>query len=178
MERPTFDVPTRDQVSPTNQSIFDKMTKGIGMVPNLYATFAWSDDALADYLALQNRKTTLSVKEKEIVNLVVSEVNNCEYCRRAHSAVAGKFFSPEQLLEIRRADVTFDNKLRALAAFVKDVTVSRGHASEGAVEALFAAGYDKANLVDIMIGIGDKTISNYLHGVTHVPVEFPEVPAI
>ncbi len=55
-EKVTFEVPTIDQVSVKNQAIFDQMQKAFGTVPNLYATFALNDTALADYLALQNRK--------------------------------------------------------------------------------------------------------------------------
>ncbi len=54
-----FPVPTRDTVSPANQALFDALLKGVGMVPNLYATFAHSETALGAYLALQGRKTLL-----------------------------------------------------------------------------------------------------------------------
>jgi len=178
-EKVTFTVPTRDEVSDNNKAIFDHMTKNFGMVPNLYATFALNDTALADYLTLQNRKSTLRVKEREIINLVVSQVNECRYCLGAHTAM-GKMagFTDEQILEIRRAQITFDDKLNALARFVKETTVNRGKPSENATEAFFAAGYTKANLVDVMIVIGDKTISNYLHGVTNIPVDWPAVPQL
>ena len=60
----TFNVPTRDQVSPTNQIQFDNLSKAIGMVPNLYATMAYSENALPRYLAFQGAKTSLNNKEK------------------------------------------------------------------------------------------------------------------
>ena len=83
----TFNVPTRDQVSPANQIQFDNLSKAIGMVPNLYATMAYSENALPRYLAFQGAKTSLSNKEKEAVNLVVSEVNGCKYCQSAHTVI-------------------------------------------------------------------------------------------
>ncbi|MEM9984311.1 MAG: carboxymuconolactone decarboxylase family protein, partial [Bacteroidota bacterium] len=55
----TISVPTRSEVSENNQHIFDNLQKNLGFVPNLYATFAYSDTALADYLQLQNRKSSL-----------------------------------------------------------------------------------------------------------------------
>ena len=51
-----INVPTRDEVSPANQAIFDELAKRRGKVPN-YATFAHSENALATYLALQNAKS-------------------------------------------------------------------------------------------------------------------------
>lgn len=173
----TFNVPTRDEVSENNQVIFDNLKKGIGFVPNIYAIYAYSETALGDYLAFQNRKTSLSGKEKEIINLVVSEVNGCAYCKSAHTAV-GKMngFSDKQIIEIRSGKASFDPKLDALAKFVKDAAVNRSQPSEGVVENLLAAGYTKENLVDIVMIIGDKTVSNYLHGATKVAVDFPAVP--
>ena len=125
---PTFSVPTRDQVTPDNQALFDNLKKMVGFVPNLYATFALSPTALGTYLALQNAKSSLSAKEREVINLVVSQVNECEYCLSAHTAV-GKMvgFTDAQILEIRRGHATFDPKLDALARYVKEVTEKRGH---------------------------------------------------
>lgn len=169
-----FQVPTREQVSPANQAIFDQLQKGLGFVPNLYATFAYSDTALGDYLALQNRKSSLKAKEREVINLVVSQVNDCAYCLAAHTAL-GKMngFTEEQILELRTGSASFDSKLDALARFVKDTTIQRGKPTTESVEQLLAAGYDRGNLVDILVVIGDKIISNFLHGVTQIPVDFP-----
>lgn len=175
----TFNVPTREEVSENNQAIFDNLQKGLGFVPNLYATYAYSDTALSDYLAFQNRKTSLSSKEKEVVNLVVSQVNECAYCLAAHTAI-GKMngFSDEQILEIRSGEASFDAKLDALAKFVKDATVNRSKPSAEAVDNFLAAGYSNENLIDAIIVIGDKTVSNFIHGTTQIPVDFPEAPAL
>ncbi len=170
----TFSVPTRANVSANNQAIFDNLQKGLGFVPNLYATFAYSETALGDYLTLQNRKSSLKAKEREIINLVVSQVNGCIYCQSAHTAL-GKMngFTEDQILEIRSGKASFNEKFDALAKFVKETTVNRGKPSHTAVDALFTAGYDKANLLDILIVIGDKIISNYFHGITQIPIDFP-----
>ncbi|MEL7117789.1 MAG: carboxymuconolactone decarboxylase family protein [Bacteroidota bacterium] len=174
-----FAVPTRDQVSENNQAIFDNLKKMVGFVPNLYATFAYNDTALGDYLAFQNRKSTLKAKEREVINLVVSQVNECQYCLAAHTAL-GKMngFTDDQILEIRGGSASFDAKTDALVKFVKEITEERGTTSDATKEKLFAAGYNEANLVDILVVIGDKIISNFLHKTTQVPVDFPAAPAL
>jgi uncharacterized peroxidase-related enzyme len=178
-EKVAFQVPTRDQVSDKNKAIFDYMLSTFGKVPNLYACFAYNETALGDYLALQNRTNTLSAKEREIINLVVSQVNDCKYCVPAHTAVGKMYgFSDDEVLEIRRARISFDRKFDALANFVRETAVNRGRASQNKLDAFFAAGYDQANLVDVMMIIGDKIISNYLHNVIQIPVDWPEVPKI
>jgi len=174
-----FNVPTRNEVSPANQEIFDSLEKAVGFVPNLFATYAYSENALKNYLDFSNAKTSLSTKEKEAVNLAVSEVNQCQYCLSAHTAIAGmNGFTPEQILELRAGEASFDNKLNALARLARNITENRGATSPEVVEAFFAAGWTKENLVDTISLVGDKTISNYLHRTTQVPVDFPVAEAL
>src|SRR5687767_8706819 len=146
-----FEVPTRDQVSPANQTLFDNLNKSVGMVPNLYAAMAHSENGLARYLAFQGGKTSLSNKEKEAVNLVVSEVNGCRYCQSAHT-VLGKMngFSESDILELR-AGVSKNPKLNALVELAKDITETKGRVAESTLEAFYAAGYNEGNLVDLIM---------------------------
>jgi AhpD family alkylhydroperoxidase len=175
----TINVPTREEVSPANQALFDQLKKSIGTVPNLYATLAHSEHALGSYLAFQNSKSSIAGKAREVVNLVVSQVNECEYCLAAHTVI-GKMhgFTDEQILEIRSGKASFDAKLDALARLTRNIVIQRGHADASLVEAFFAAGWTKANLVDAIVTIGDKTVTNYLHATTRVPVDFPAAPKL
>ncbi|MBO9152814.1 carboxymuconolactone decarboxylase family protein [Chitinophaga sp. GCM10012297] len=170
----TFNVPAREQVSLNNQAIFDNLKKVVGFVPNLYATFAHSENALANYMALQSGKTSLKAKEKEVVNLVVSEVNQCVYCLSAHTAIAKlNGFTEDQILEIRAGEITFDPKLDALAKLAKGIVENRGHASDETIGNFYAAGYNEGSLVDVVVLVGDKIITNYLHALTNIPVDWP-----
>ena len=170
----TFNVPTREEVNTQNQVIFDQLTKQVGFVPNLYATYAYSDTALGNYLNFQGAKTSLNNREKEVVNLAVSQVNECLYCLSAHTAI-GKMngFSDEQILELRGGFSSFDAKLDALARLARNLTENRGRADQSVLDGFFSAGYNKGNLIDVIVAVGDKTISNYIHNTTQVPVDFP-----
>ena len=169
----TFTVPTRSEVAPVNQEIFDNLQKALGFVPNLYATIAYSTNGLSRFLAYQNAKTTLSNKEKEAVNLIVSQVNACVYCQSAH-LVLGKMngFTDEQLLDIRKGK-SADAKLNSLVQLAADITKNRGYADAQLVDAFYAQGYTNENLVDLILQISDKTAMNYLHNLTKIPVDFP-----
>ncbi len=173
-EKRTFTVPSKDQVSINNQNLFQNLEKGLGFVPNLYAYFAKNETALGDYLTLQNRKSTLRGKERELINLVTSEVNGCRYCQSAHT-VLGKMhgFTEEQILEIRKGTASFDNKLNVLAKFTKAVVENRGKINEDIKEEFFSAGFNESNMIDVVIIIGDKIISNYLHNLTEFAIDFP-----
>ncbi|WP_420320743.1 carboxymuconolactone decarboxylase family protein [Flagellimonas sp.] len=170
----TFNVPKREEVSEANQAIFDNLEKAVGFVPNLYATYAYSENALGNYLNFANAKTSLKAKEKEAVNLAVSEVNGCLYCLSAHTAI-GKMngFTEDQILELRSGRASFDNKLDALARLARNITENRGATDAAVVQNFFEAGWTRENLIDTIVLVGDKTISNYINNTTEIPVDFP-----
>lgn len=169
-----FQVPTREEVSANNQEIFDALKGKLSFVPNIYAYLAKSETALDDFLALQNRKTSLSNKEKEVVNLVVSQLNGCRYCQSAHTVISKmNGFSEEDVLNIRQGQDIDDAKLNALAQFTLSASENRGRVSEEAKNAFFAAGFTEANLIDVIIVIGDITITNYIHNIAGFAIDFP-----
>lgn len=174
-----FNVPTRDEVTDQNKKIFDDLESKVGFVPNIYATYAYSEHAPARYLAFANGKTSLNNKEKEVINLAVSQVNGCTYCQAAHTAL-GKMngFTEEQTIELRRGEASFNAKFDALAKLAKEVTENRGKISDETLQRFFDAGYTKENLVDAIVNVGEKATTNYLHNVTNIPVDFPEAPEL
>lgn len=174
-----FTVPSRGEVSENNQAIFDNLQKGLGMVPNLYAYYAKNETALGDYLALQNRKSTLKAKEREVINLVTSQINGCRYCQSAHTVI-GRMngFIDEQIIELRKGSASFDPKLDALVKFTASIVENRGRATEESKQAFFDAGYNEANMIDVVIVVGDKIISNYIHNLTGFEIDFPIAPEI
>jgi uncharacterized peroxidase-related enzyme len=169
----TFNVPSKNEVNPQNQSNFDALQKAIGMVPNLYATIAYSENGLSRYLAFQGAKTSLSNKEKEAVNLVVSQVNGCHYCQSAHTVI-GKMngFTEDEIINLRNGHSS-DNKLNALVTIAKDITENKGRVADVNLNAFYTAGYNNGNLVDVILQVSDKIAMNYLHNLTQVPIDFP-----
>ena len=175
----TITVPTRETVSAANQQIFDALTKKLGKVPNLFATMALSENGLATYLGLANAKSSLKAKEKEVINLAVSQANGCEYCSAAHTALAKlNGFSDDQILEIRSGAASFDSKYDILAKLSVNFVETKGKPDAALLDAFYAAGYTEENLVDLITVIADKTITNYLFGATRIPVDFPAAPAL
>ena len=173
-----INVPTREEVSSVNQEIFDNLKKSLGFLPNLYATMAHSENGLSRYLAYQNAKSSLSNKEKEAVNLIVSQVNGCVYCQSAHT-ILGKMngFNDEQILDMRKGR-SENVKLNALLQLASDITENRGRVNAENKAAFFQQGYTNENLVDLILQVSDKTAMNYLHNLTNIPVDFPMAPTL
>ncbi len=174
-----FNVPTKSEVSTTNQAIFDHLEKAVGFVPNLYATMASSENGLKNFLDFAGANSSLSTKQKEVINLAVSEVNQCQYCLSAHTAIAGmNGFSADQILTLRAGSAPFDSKLNALARLAKNIAENRGATDAAIIEEYFAEGWTKENLIDTINQVGEITITNYLHRTTEVPVDFPQAEAL
>ncbi|WP_460220564.1 carboxymuconolactone decarboxylase family protein [Psychroserpens sp. MEBiC05023] len=175
----TFNVPTREEVSENNQAIFDNLNKALGFVPNIFATLAHSDTALENYLAFSNAKTSFTNKEKEAINLAVSEVNQCQYCLSAHTAISKmNGFNDDQIIELRSGKSSDSPKLDALAKLAKNITINRGATDEAVLENFFSVGYTKGNFADAINLVGEITITNYLHRSTEVPVDFPQATSL
>jgi len=168
-----FSVPKREEVTEKNQQIFDNLNNALGFVPNLYATMAYSENGLGRYLDFQGAKTSLNNKEKEAINLIVSQINECRYCQSAHT-VLGKMngFDDEEVLKIRKGSSNND-KLSILVQLTKELTENKGRASENTLQNFYDQGYTNENLIDVILQISDKIAMNYLHNLTQIEIDFP-----
>ena len=82
-------------------------------------------------------------------------------------------FKDDQILELRSGRASFDSKLDTLAKLAKNIVINRGATDQTALDNFFNAGYTKENLIDAITLVGEITITNYVHGTTKVPVDFP-----
>lgn len=170
-----FQVPNREQVDAKSQQLFDVLQKQVGMVPNLYATIGYSSNALAAYLDFQQTQTkgSFKAKEREAIFLAVSQVNGCNYCLAAHTALGKRNgFTEEETLALR-AGTHDDEKLWVITQLAADITRSHGRPNDDLVEAFFGLGYTEKALVDLLALVADKTFANYVHNITQVDIDFP-----
>ncbi len=175
-----FEVPTRDQVSPEAQEIFDNLKSKIGMIPNIYATIGNSANALGSYLTFQGAQAqgTYNAKEREAVALAVAQANGCSYCQAAHTAL-GKMngFTEEETLDLRAGN-SADSRLNALVTLARDITLNNGRPTSENVENFFAQGFDNAALVDLVLLVADNTITNYVNNITGIAIDFPAAKSL
>jgi AhpD family alkylhydroperoxidase len=118
-------------------------------------------------------KSGFTSAEQELVFLTISRENECHYCMAAHSFVADNIsMVPLEVTEAIRNDEPIANsKLSALRAFTRAMVISRGRPSEGDVDEFTHAGYSENHILDIILAISVKTISNYSNHVFDTPVD-------
>ena len=148
--------------------------KAFGFIPNLLGVFASSPATLKAYLALGDLlgETAFSDTERQLLLLTVSRFNECHYCVAAHSTVAGMQGVPADVVDAIRNDTAIDNpKLQSLREFAADMVSQRGWVTEDAVERFLAAGYTQAHILEVILAISFKTISNYTNHIAATPLD-------
>lgn len=145
-----------------------------GFVPNLLGEMAESAPVLEAYLQLgtQLGKTSLSAQEQQVLYLTANYENNCHYCMAAHSTIAKGIKLPEHILTaLREGKQLDDQKLDALSTFTRKVVQERGWVKDEDVQSFLSVGYTQANVLDVVLGVAHKTISNYLNHIFETPVD-------
>lgn len=148
----------------------------LGMIPNLYAYMANAPGLLATYrygYDLFRRQSDFSPVEQEVVFLTISFANDCDYCMAAHSTVADMHSRmPREVSEaLRNGTVVPDARLETLREFTRIMVESRGRPVQADLERFLCAGYTEAQVLQIILAIGIKTLSNYTNHVCQTPLD-------
>ena len=148
--------------------------KGLGFVPNLFAVMAEAPALVKAYTTLSRifDEASFSATERQVVLLTVSYVNGCEYCIAAHSIIAGMQKVPADVVQaVRDGKPIADRKLEALRRFTAAVVDTRGWPSDADTAAFLGAGYGKQQVLEVVLGVGMKTLSNYTNHVAGTPLD-------
>jgi len=162
------------------KQLLDAVSEKFGMVPNLIRTLANSPAALQGYLALGDavRGGVLSAKLREQISLTVSELNGCEYCVAAHSAIGKSVGLSETELADARQFTSPDSKVEAALQFAQRVVTDRGWVSDEDLDRVRRAGYGDAEIAEIVAVVALLTFSNYFNHVADTKVDFPPASVI
>lgn len=147
--------------------------KRSGFVPSLFAVFAENPAVLHAYTQLSDQlgKSGLSPLEQQVVTIATSVENECHFCVAAHTTIAEGGGLDLSVIDAVREDRPIDDpKLEALRVFTKKVVIDRGFVSDTDVDAFLAAGYDRAAVLAVILGVALKVISNYTNHVAETPV--------
>jgi uncharacterized peroxidase-related enzyme len=174
-------IPATIESAPTaSQPLLEAVKKQIGMVPNLFRLVAHSPAALEGYLGLSGAlgKGALPAATRERIALAVAEINGCSYCLSAHTYL-GKNVAKLDDAEIaaNRSGASNDPHADAAVRFAAQVTQQRGKVSTEQLQAVKAAGYSEAQIVEIVQHVALNTWTNYMNEVAQTEVDFPVVHA-
>ncbi len=177
-----FTVHTIETAPEASKAKLADVKKAWGFVPTLHGMLAESPAALEAYDATFGlvSQTSLTPAEQQVVFLAVSVFHECEYCVAGHTYLGRMVKLDEQAISaLRNGTPIADARLQALRVFTETVVATRGFAGDAAVETFIAAGFTRANVMDLLVVIAAKTISNYANHLAHTPKEgFMADPAL
>jgi uncharacterized peroxidase-related enzyme len=173
--------PASIETSPAaSQPLLQAVKKQLGVVPNLFRLVGNSPAALEGYLGLNGAlaKGALEAPTRERIALAIAEINGCSYCLSAHSYL-GKNLAKLSDTEIaaNRDGHSADPKADAAVAFAVAVTNARGHVSDADIKAVKNAGYNDAQVIEIVLHVALNTLTNYVNEVAKTEIDFPVVTA-
>ncbi|WP_158672010.1 carboxymuconolactone decarboxylase family protein [Bradyrhizobium guangdongense] len=171
---------TVDAAPPQARASLELVKKQIGSVPNLFRVVANSPAALDGYLGLHGAlaKGALDARTRERIALAVAELNGCGYCLSAHTYLAKNVAKLDDVeITASRNGASNEPKADAAVRFAVKVVESRGHVTDGDLAAVRAAGYDDAEVIEIVLHVALNTLTNYVNEVARTEVDFPVVQA-
>lgn len=169
----TFNLHTPN-TAPDAKDLLDGAKKAYGFVPNLMGTMAEAPALLESYIAVSKifDKTDLTPTERQVILMANNRLNGCTYCMGAHSAIAQMQGVPADVIEsLRNGTPITDSKLEALRTFAIKINESRGWPEQSDLDALFAAGYSKRTVLEVVLGTSLKVMSNYTNHITSTPLD-------
>lgn len=157
-----------------SQPLLQKTAKTLGFIPNLLAAMAESPATLEAYQTLDRlfNKTSFNIAERHTILLSISRHRNCCYCLAAHGTLAKMQKIPAEIVTaIYYKQPLGDEKLEALRSFTQAVLKAEGWADPQTLQTFYQAGYNKQHVLEVILAISFKTLSNYVNHINDTPID-------
>ncbi|MCC4833884.1 carboxymuconolactone decarboxylase family protein [Shewanella sp. 1_MG-2023] len=171
-----FTIHSIETAPQASKAMLEGSQKAYGMVPNLHGVLAESPATFEAYQSLHNlfTQSSFDAEELTVVWQTINVEHECTYCVPAHTGIAHSMKVDAALTEaLRNRGAMPTAKLQALHDTTLLMVRNRGVLSDAEMEAFFAAGYGQQQLLEIILGLSQKVISNYVNHVAKTPVDEP-----
>ncbi|MGB2685048.1 MAG: carboxymuconolactone decarboxylase family protein [Olleya sp.] len=157
-----------------SKALLENSQKAYGMIPGLHGVLAASPELLKAYQELHQLFTETSFNNDEltVVWQTINVEHACHYCVPAHTGIAKMMKVDDAIIDALRNETPLaDAKLEALRTLTLSITRNRGNVSQADLEAFYAAGYGEQQVLEIILGLSQKVISNYTNHIANTPVD-------
>ena len=162
-----------------SKALLEQSLKANGMIPGLHGVLAGAPGILEAYQTIHKLFTETSFNKDEltVVWQTINVEHECHYCVPAHTAIAKMMKVDDAITEALRNETPLeDSKLEALRTLTLAITRNRGHVSQEELAAFYAAGYGEQQVLEIILGLSQKVISNYTNHIANTEVDAPFKP--
>ena len=159
-----------------SKPLLEESVQAFKMIPNLHGALAESPELLDAYKKIHSLFMASSFNKEEltVVWQTINIEHQCHYCVPAHTAVAHSMQVDPALSEtLRNGEKMPTEKLQALQDLTLSIVRKRGNVSEEELTAFYNAGYNQQNVLEIILGVSQKVISNYTNHIVKTPIDKP-----
>jgi len=163
-----------DTAPEASKPILEASVKSFGMLPGLHGALAESPKALEAYKTLHQlfSESSFNAEELTVVWQTINVEHECHYCVPAHTGIAHMMKVDPALTEaLRNQQPMTTDKLQVLHDTTLEIVRNRGHLSDTQAEAFYNAGYSNQQLIEIVLGLAQKVMSNYTNHLANTPVD-------
>ncbi|WP_405565815.1 carboxymuconolactone decarboxylase family protein [Polaribacter sp. Asnod6-C07] len=159
-----------------SQNLLEQSLKSNGMIPGLHGVLAESPEILEAYQTIHKLFTNTSFNNDEltVVWQTINVEHECHYCVPAHTAIANMMKVDSAISDALRNKTELPTeKLQALRNFTLKIVRNRGHVNQEDLNTFYATGYGEKQVLEIILGLSQKVISNYTNHIANTPVDAP-----
>jgi alkylhydroperoxidase family enzyme len=171
-----FPLHDQDSAPADSKPLLEKSMEGFGMIPNLHAVMAEAPGLLEAYQRLHQlfTETSFNADEQTVVWQSINVEHSCHYCVPAHTGIAKQMKVDDEITDALRNETALPTaKLEALRDFTLSVVRERGNVGDKAVQDFLDAGYTQRQVLEVVLGVAQKTMSNYVNHLAETPVDKP-----
>ena len=119
-------------------------------------------------------QTAFDAEEQTVVWQTINVEHECHYCVPAHTGIAKRMKVSDDITTALRNETPLPTaKLEALRAFTLQVLRGRGNVTEAQMQVFFDAGYSHRAVLDVILGLSQKLMSNYINHIAETPLDEP-----
>lgn len=172
---PDFEIHTLETAPEESRPLLENSQKAFGRIPGLHGVMAEAPALLQGYKQLHqlfSEQTSFDKDELTVVWQAINVEHNCHYCVPAHTGIAKMMKVDDAITEALRNETALPNdRLEALRTFTLAVVRDRGSVDKAAVQAFLDAGFTKRQVLEVILGVSQKVMSNYTNHLAETPVD-------
>jgi len=171
-----FTLHDKNSAPAESRTLLENSEQAFGMIPALHAVMAEAPGLLEGYQELHRlfTETSFDATEQTVVWQTINVEHACHYCVPAHTGIAKMTGVPDEVTEALRNETPLPSaKLEALREFTLSVVRDRGNVDEAAVQRFLDAGYTKRQILEVVLGVSQKVMSNYTNHLANTPIDKP-----
>ncbi len=171
-----FTLHTEESAPGASKPLLAQSQKAFGMIPGLHAVMAESPGLLEAYQRVHELFVNSSFDKDEltVVWQTINVEHACHYCVPAHTAIAKSMNVSDDISEALRNETPLPNaRLEALRTFTVRVVRDRGNVDNDTVQTFLNAGFTRRHILEVILGVSQKVMSNYTNHLANTPVDAP-----